>query len=320
VLQTFFADQDRGENLGSPKAMSTSNAFPKVWKKRFMTGLKTKCYVFGIAGALMCGALSRPAAAEAPTVFEQLPSVAIVPLFPDNAPLEAEPILMDAESMVTNWGYGPAENAYNQLILDCIEKHWPDKENPLDPILFKSLIAAESAFKKDVFSRTGCAGLVQIAPDTATRFGLSMYPVDERLIPEKAIPVGLKVLAEKQRVVLEPDNYFGILLSKPDKKCPFGLVVYQDFQQRGLPQGDDLIMLSLASYNGGGGTVMRAMARAVEMGKNPHSWDDLVGSGPGDSPLYAACEMIYKGGAAGKYREMANYPRKILSLAQKTRS
>ena len=62
---------------------------------------------------------------------------------------------------------------------------------------------------------------------------------------------------------------------------------------------------------------MLAMARAVEKGKNPHSWDELVGSGPGDSPLYEACEMIYKGGAAGKYREMSNYPRKILGLSKK---
>ena len=59
---------------------------------------------------------------------------------------------------------------------------------------------------------------------------------------------------------------------------------------------------------------MRAMAKAVEMGKNPLNWDALVGSGPADSPLYAACRMVYKAGAPGKYREMANYPRKILAL------
>lgn len=282
----------------------------KVWRKRFTTGL--------LASALMCGVLSRPALAEEADGFETTPTVAIVPIFPEPPVKDASSFPATAESIVTNWGYGPAENAYNQMILDAIEEHWPDKDNPVDPLLFKALIAAESSFKKDVFSRTGCAGLVQIAPDTAKRFGLSMHPIDERLIPEKAIPVGLKVLAEKQRVVLEPDNYFGILLNRPEKKCPFGVVVHQDFQQRGLPQNDDLTALSLASYNGGGGTVMRAMARAVEMGKNPHSWDELVGTGPADSPLYAACEMIYKGGAAGKYREMSNYPRKILKLAQKT--
>jgi soluble lytic murein transglycosylase-like protein len=278
------------------------------WRQRFTTGL--------LASALLCGALAQPAQAEGPFSYEG--AVAIVPLFPEG-PGQAEPGEIRAEDIVTNWGYGPAENAYNQLIIDSIAQHWPMPEQPLDPLLFKSLIAAESGFRKDVFSRTGCAGLVQIAPDTATRFGLSLSPVDERLIPEKAIPVGIKVLAEKQRVVMEPDNYYGILLNKPDKKCPFGMVVHQDFQNRGIPQGSDLSMLALASYNGGGGTVMRAMARAVEMGKNPHSWNDLVGSGPHDSPLYEACVMIYKGGAAGKYKEMANYPRKIMGLVGKTR-
>ncbi len=289
--------------------MSMSFVPSKKGRKRTTTGL--------LATVLICGALSRPALAEGPMVEEVAPRVAIVPLFPDTPAPEPERVRFDAQSIVTNWGYGPAENAYNQLILDSIEEHWPDKDNPINPLVFKALIAAESSFKKDVFSRTGCAGLVQIAPDTATRFGLSMSPVDERLNPEKAIPIGLKVLAEKQRVMLEPDNYFGILLNRPEKKCPFGAVVHQDFLRRGTPQGDDLVMLALASYNGGGGTVMRAMAKAVESGKNPQSWDELVGTGPGDSPLYTACEMIYKGGAAGKYREMSNYPRKILKMAKK---
>lgn len=289
--------------------MSTSLALSKTWKQRFTTVLATS--------ALVAGLSTSPASADSSVLVEAGPAVAIVPLFPETAPLSPQRPPQDASSLITNWGYGPAENAYNQLILDSIEAHWPDQDNPMDPLLFKALIAAESSFRKDVFSRTGCAGLVQIAPDTATRFGLSLSPVDERLIPEKAIPVGLKVLAEKQRVILEPDNYFGILLNKPEKKCPFGAVVAQDFSLRGLPSGEDLLMLELASYNGGGGTVMRAMARAVQSGKNPHSWDELVGSGPGDSPLYEACEMIYKSGAAGKYREMSNYPRKIVALSKK---
>lgn len=286
-------------------------------RSRFPLPQKSRLAGCLLAASVLAALTGQPAQAEPLPLTESLSQVAIVPLFPEMATITTRPsATTDVRALTTNWGYA-AENKYNQLILDCIEEHWPDKENPMDPLLFKALIAAESSFREDVFSRTGCAGLVQIAPDTAKRFGLSMSPVDERLIPEKAIPVGLKVLAEKQRVILEPDNYFGILLNKPEKKCPFGAVVAQDFEARGLPSGEDLLMLELASYNGGGGTVMRAMARAVETGKNPHSWDELVGSGPGDSPLYAACEMIYKGGAAGKYREMSNYPRKIVALSKK---
>lgn len=237
---------------------------------------------------------------------------------------EAGPPLFGAEASTgthhafgdikTNWGYGPSENAYNDLIEKAITENWDDPENPLDPLMFKALIAVESAFKNNAYSRSGCAGLVQLAPGTAKRFGLSLHPVDERLIPEKAIPVGVKVLAEKQRVVLQPDNYYGILLGRPEKKLSYGETVHKHYLKAGTPKGYDLVQLGLASYNGGGGTVMRAMAKAVEMGKNPLNWDALVGSGPADSPLYAACRMVYKAGAPGKYREMANYPRKILAL------
>lgn len=216
--------------------------------------------------------------------------------------------------ITTNWGYGPKENAYNDLIEEAIAKHWEYPEHPLDPLLFKALIAVESAFKTEAYSRTGCAGLVQLAPDTAKRFGLSLSPIDERLIPEKAIPVGVMVLAEKQKVVLEPNNYYGILLGKPEMKLSYGTTVYQHYQTVGSPTGLNLLHLGLASYNGGGGTIMRAMAKAVEMGKNPLDWNELVGSKPDDSPLYAACSMIYKGGALGKYHEMANYPKKIFHL------
>lgn len=286
-----------------------SFALSKTWKKRLTTGL--------MAGAVAFSTFTSPARADSTSWTDSFQRAAIVPLFQDTSTRVASPEL-EAGDLVTNWGYGPAENAYNDLIVEAIEANWPDADHPIDPLLFKALIATESAFKKDAFSRTGCAGLVQIAPDTAKRFGLSTYPVDERLIPEKALAIGLLVLAEKQRVILEPDNYFGILLNRPEKKCPFGAVVFEDSKSRGLPEGADLNMLGFASYNGGGGTVMRAMAKAVEMGKNPHNWDELVGTGPADSPLYAACVMIYKGGAAGKYREMANYPKKIYALTAKT--
>lgn len=237
-------------------------------------------------------------------------------------PLYTEAASTRAEygSLETNWGYGPSENAYNDLIEQAIEDHWTDLDNPMDPMLFKALIAVESAFKTKAYSRTGCAGLVQLAPHTAKRFGLSLHPVDERLIPQKAIPVGVQVLAEKQQVVLEPDNYFGILLGRPEKKCPYGKVVHSHYKAKGVPHGNDLLNLGFASFNGGGGTVMRAMAKAVEMGKDPHDWNSLVGSGPHDSPLYAACRMIYRGGAHSKYKEMRDYPRKIFKLLNKRSS
>jgi transglycosylase-like protein with SLT domain len=272
--------------------MSQSTWISKIGKTFLTTTL--------LSSVLLCGSVSTPAEAGPPLSVQ---SVNV-----------HRPAYGDIE---TNWGYGPAENSYNHLIEQAIEEHWTDKDNPLDPLMFKALIAVESAFKTNAYSRTGCAGLVQISPDTARRFGLSMSPIDERLIPEKAIPVGVKVLAEKQLVVLQPDNYYGILLGTPDKKLSYGTTVHKHYQSAGMPQGNDLLNLGFASYNGGGGTIMRAMAKAVEMGKNPLDWNALVGSGPSDSPLYAACLLVYKGGAHGKYQEMANYPKKIFKLMNK---
>lgn len=272
--------------------MSIRMRLSKIGKRFLTTTL--------LGTALLCGGMTTSASAGPPLSVQ--PANVHRPAYGD---------------IQTNWGYGAGENAYNHLIEQAIEEHWTDKENPLDPLMFKALIAVESAFKADAYSRTGCAGLVQISPDTARRFGLSMSPVDERLIPEKAIPVGVKVLAEKQLVVLQPDNYYGILLGRPEKKLSYGTTVHQHYLSSGMPQGNDLLQLGFASYNGGGGTVMRAMAKAVEMGKNPLDWNALVGSGPGDSPLYQACQMVYKGGALGKYHEMSNYPKKIFALMNK---
>ena len=106
-------------------------------------------------------------------------------------------------------------------------------------------------------------------------------------------------------------------LNRPEKKLVYGTIVHNHYLQKGTPQGVNLLHLGLASYNGGGGTIMRAMAKAVQMGKDPLDWKSLVGSGPNDSPLFAACQMVYKGGAYGKYQEMSNYPKKILALTNK---
>lgn len=217
-------------------------------------------------------------------------------------------------NMQTRWGYGPAENWYNGLIVRSVSEHWVDQQNPLPPLLFKAVIATESAFKASAVSRTGAAGLTQLTPGTARRFGVSLGPTDERMIPEIAVPAGVKVLAEKHRVILEPHNYYGILLGRPEKRCPYGDEVARAYKKFGIPHPDSLFRLELAAYNGGGGTIMRAMARAHQQGLNPTDWDSLVGTQASGSPLYYACKQVYGGGASGKYREIADYPEKIFSL------
>ncbi len=60
------------------------------------------------------------------------------------------------------------------------------------------------------------------------------------------------------------------------------------------------------------------MALAYDRGLDPRDWDNLVGdpTNPAQTPLYLACVQIYRHGAAGKYREMRQYPGKILSRCQ----
>ncbi|MGE0488059.1 MAG: transglycosylase SLT domain-containing protein [Vulcanimicrobiota bacterium] len=213
--------------------------------------------------------------------------------------------------LYTEWGYGPRENWYNGMILNAVSERWVDHDRPLSPMVFKALVAVESSFRPNAISPTGAAGLVQLTPDTATRFKL---PLAQRLDPSASLPVGVAVLQEKHRVILEPGNYYGILLNRPEKRCPYGDKVQQAFDRIGLPEGESLAHLELAAFNGGGGTIMRAMARAYDMGLDPRDWNQLVGTSAANSPLYYACRLIYKGGAANKYREVAEYPEKILGL------
>lgn len=59
----------------------------------------------------------------------------------------------------------------------------------VSPALVLAVIAVESAGKADAVSGAGAAGLMQLMPDTATRFGVS-----DRLVPEDNIRGGVKYL------------------------------------------------------------------------------------------------------------------------------
>ena len=241
----------------------------------------------------------------------------VAPCLAGPIPWDDSPAEVEVErNIFTRWGYGERENSYNNLIVDSVTEHWEDRQRQLQPRTFKALIAVESAFKPWAVSRTGAAGLVQLTPGTARRFGLVLGPKDPRKVPRIAVPVGVSVLAEKHRVLLEPENYYGILLGRPDKRCDFGEKVARAYSVFGMPEADEAVKLNLAAFNGGGGTVMRAMARAYDMGLDPCRWDTLVGDRPSRSPLYYACRQIYRHGAPGKYREMAEYPEKIFQLSQ----
>lgn len=215
--------------------------------------------------------------------------------------------------MNTSWGYGAKENHYNELIVRSVQAAWTDAENALPPLLYKSLMAVESSFNPQAVSYAGAAGLAQLMPDTARRFGLGER---DRLDPNKALPAGIQALEEKHRVIADPGNYYKVV-GIQGKVAPWGEKVAAFYEAEGAPQGEDRWALVLGAYNGGGGTILRAMAYAVDRGLDPRKWDHLAGP-PGkalNTPLYAACAEVFGArNAARKAAELAAYPRKILGL------
>ncbi len=275
-----------------------------------------------VAASLSCAApeawSNETPAAPAPFVPISVPApdlflIPFEPLPPMPAKVPERPVWSEAD-MQTAWGYGARENLYNQAILQAVQSTWPHPEVPLPPTLFKSLIAAESAFNPQAVSATGALGLVQLTPDTARRFGLNWSTARD---PRHAVPAGVRVLAEKARAVLDPARYHQLLGRKPED-CPYAARVAQAYETLGPPSTEQCWPLVLAAYNGGGGTVLRAMALAYDRGLDPRDWNNLVGdpTNPGQTPLYLACVQIYRQGAAGKYREMRQYPEKILRRYQ----
>ncbi len=244
-----------------------------------------------------------PVSAPAADVF-------LIPFQPLPSQEELPPPLPLNADLRTAWGFGARENQYNETILRAVQSAWPHRQLPLPPTLFKSVIATESAFNPQAISATGARGLVQLTPDTARRFGLCLQSAHD---PHLAVPAGVKVLAEKARAIVDPARYHELLGRRPEE-CLFAARVAEAYQTLGPPSQDDSWPLVLAAYNGGGGTVLRAMALAWERGLDPRKWENLVGNpaSPKDSPLYLACVEIYRHGAAGKYREMRHYPEKVL--------
>jgi hypothetical protein len=213
----------------------------------------------------------------------------------------------------TNWGFGRFENTYNDLIISAVGGQWNRTEATLPPLLYKSLLATESSFNATAVSRSGAAGLAQLMPDTAKRFGLDSQ---QRFDVELALPVGIQVLQEKFRAIHDPGNYYA-LCGMPNKIAPWGVKVANYYQTVGQPNGEDRWALVLGAYNGGGGTILRAMSYAIDQGVDPRQWDALAGPEKAQkgTPLHLACNEVFgPNNGLRKAGELAYYPRKILRL------
>lgn len=229
------------------------------------------------------------------------------PLIPNPATYPAPSNLSPRNPMQTTWGFGRSENAYNDQIENAVASTWEHEDYPLEPLTFKALVAAESAFKKDAVSPTGAVGLVQITGGTAKAYGLrTSPPPDQRRLPEKALPAGVKILADKLTVIKEPNV-----------NQAYGKTVSDYYAKHGKPDVEQMETLALAGYNGGGSTVLRAMAYAIEDGLDPREFHNLVGSErpTKETPLYKAIKDTFgERFAEGKYHEMGDYPGRIHNI------
>ncbi|MCE1247957.1 MAG: N-acetylmuramoyl-L-alanine amidase [Firmicutes bacterium] len=216
----------------------------------------------------------------------------------------------DASSINTDWGYGKNENSYNSAILKACRDKWGDYEPSLPPILVKATIAKESAFKADAVSPAGYVGLMQLGKNEAASQGLSLSPVDERYVPEKNINAGIGTLKTKHKVISKPLDFY------PNEA--FAKNVDKYLSEKGALSTNQKWYMTLAAYNGGGGTVMRAMDYAIQSGRDPREWNNLLE--PKDSPeksaLYKGITDVYGDKfALSKYYEMGKYPTWIMQRA-----
>ncbi len=126
---------------------------------------------------------------------------------------------------------------YGTIIEDAI------KGTTISKALVIGLIAQESKGNPDAVSGTGCQGLMQFCKETAYNYGLcdnkKCSEKDDRTVPEKAIPAGIKLLADKMES----------FTSYTDKEY-----------------------FALAAYNGGVGVVKKAIEAT---GKKDPTWQEV---------------------------------------------
>lgn len=214
------------------------------------------------------------------------------------------------DPLETHWGFGKNENLFNQIIICAVEERWGSQKPQLPPLLMKSVIAQESSFNPNAVSPTDHVGLTQLGREEALAEGLKLEPVDERFIPEKNVRAGVGVLSGKKEGILHPEELID--------RYPFAQKVVEAYARYGQPQGKRFWTLALASYNGGVGTIFRAMAEAFDRSLDPTIWNNLVEprKQPEQSPLYAATlEVFGPQRALAKYYEIGRYPLEILLRA-----
>jgi len=147
----------------------------------------------------------------------------------------------------------------------------------------KALIAQESGDLTIINDREGdIAGIAQMGSKEAKEVG---GKAEDRLVPEKAIPLAAKVLIKKAQQL--------------------------EAQLVEVPQGEDYKKFVFASYNAGATTIARAQKKAKEMKRNHKSWEQLINENE-KSPLYQGIKIaLPQLNTNKKYKETTEYVSRI---------
>lgn len=226
-------------------------------------------------------------------------------------------------SVETAWtkGFGRAiagQNDYNEEVRAALSR-WPEA----DPLILKSILAQETGFDRRAFAANpyGYAGIAQLGIAEAREAGLRTGgsrnrrgrnpPVydrtrDERFDPSKAIPAAAVVLRNKELALKS-----GVTL-----RSGLSLPGYEAY---GHPVGDERWRFAAAAYNGGQGTILRAMRHAyADRPPSAVRWSDLVKSPTGDvrqSPLWLAIAEAGMNPRV-KFAEISQYAENVVARAR----
>ena len=110
--------------------------------------------------------------------------------------------------------------------------------NNLDPVLLHAVIRAESGYNPNSISSAGAAGLMQLMPATAERFG-----VTDRLDPEQSIRGGSTYL--KQLIKLFNGN---IMLVLAGYNAGEGTIISKDFRIPNYPETRNYVLKIMEYY------------------------------------------------------------------------
>lgn len=114
-------------------------------------------------------------------LYKRILKTAVHPLRASGTGNSGSPFMAAALKPHTYSGVNKAR--YNELIADAAQRHQVDEK------LLHAVIQTESAYNSTAISRAGAAGLMQLMPATAQRFG-----VTDRINPDQNVDGGTRYL------------------------------------------------------------------------------------------------------------------------------